>query len=721
MTFTSHHNLRAGLLMGTALILSAPALAQSPDVPDDEERREETVTVYGTSNPIPVFDYPGQVSVITRDDLDIFAPSTVSDALRDVPGLDFAGGPRRTGELPSIRGLSGQNVLILVDGARQSFTSAHDGRFFLDPELIGTAEVVKGPASALYGSGAVGGVLAFESVDAADFLEEDQTIGARIRLGYQSVNEETLATLSGFTRQGKFDGVASIGLRQSGDIELGSGASLPSDDDIQSALLKGSYALTDAISLEASWQRFDNTAIEPNNGQGLAGIGSTALDRDVEKDIVTDTYRAAITFNPASNDWIDTTLTAYQTDSKVDEFDQTVPRTISRDIETTGFSVRNASRFTLGQSENTITIGADWYEDEQVGTDDQTATGTRNGVPDGMSEFTGVFAQLESVIATQFGELLIVPGVRFDEFESSSSVSVGQKNSDDAVSPRFAASFEPAGATWLRAFGSYSEGFRAPSVNELYLDGVHFSVPHPILFHPARGSFVFVNNNFIPNPDLVPEKTETVEFGAGVDFRDVWSSRDRLQGKLSYFETDAQDLINLSVDFAYDLTCFAPPAFQPCTAGTTNSANVDSAQLEGWEGELRYDSERFFSQATLSIIEGTDNSDGSDLGSLTADRLALNFGVKMPEWNSRIGSRIQIADDFERREADGAGGFTIAEERAGYVVIDLYASWSPSFAENVRLDVGIDNIFEHDYDRVFEGVSEPGRNFKAALSWQFGV
>ncbi|WP_018146730.1 TonB-dependent hemoglobin/transferrin/lactoferrin family receptor [Henriciella marina] len=721
MKFTSHHSLRAGLLMGTALVLSAPALAQSPDVSDDEERREETVTVYGTSNPIPVFDYPGQVSVITRDDLDTFAPSTVSDALRDVPGLDFAGGPRRTGELPSIRGLSGQNVLILVDGARQSFTSAHDGRFFLDPELIGKAEVVKGPASALYGSGAVGGVLAFESVDAADFLAEDQTMGARIRLGYQSVNEETLATLSGFTRQGKFDGVASIGLRQSGDIELGSGASLPSDDDIQSALLKGSYALTDALNLEASWQRFDNTAIEPNNGQGTAGTGDTVLDRDVEKDIVTDTYRAAITFNPASNNWIDTTLTAYQTDSKVDEFDQTVPRTISRDIETTGFSVRNASRFTLGQSENTITIGVDWYEDEQVGTDDQTVTGTRNGVPDGMSEFTGVFAQLESVIATQFGELLIVPGVRFDEFESSSSVSVGQTNSDDAVSPRFAASFEPAGATWFRAFGSYSEGFRAPSVNELYLDGVHFSVPHPILFNPARGSFVFVNNNFIPNPDLVPEKTETVEFGAGIDFRDVWTSRDRLQGKLSYFETDAQDLINLSVDFAYDPTCFAPPAFQPCTAGTTNSANVDSAQIEGWEGELRYDSERFFSQATLSIIEGTDNSDGSDLGSLTADRLALNFGVKMPEWNSRIGSRIQIADDFERREADGAGGFTIAEQRDGYVVVDLYASWSPSFAENVRLDVGIDNIFEHDYDRVFEGVSEPGRNFKAALSWQFGV
>ena len=78
------------------------------------------MTVYGTSNPLPVFDYPGQVSVVTRDALDTLAPSAISDALRDVPGLDFAGGPRRTGETPSIRGLSGNNVLILLGRARSA-------------------------------------------------------------------------------------------------------------------------------------------------------------------------------------------------------------------------------------------------------------------------------------------------------------------------------------------------------------------------------------------------------------------------------------------------------------------------------------------------------------------------------------------------------------------------------------------------------------------------
>lgn len=711
--------LRTALIASSALSMTGIAMAQDT-ASDAQELREETVTVYGTSNPLPVFDYPGQVTVVDREALETLAPSAISDALRDVPGLDFVGGPRRTGELPTLRGLSGQNVLILLDGARQSFTSAHDGRFFVDPELIGTAEVVRGPASALYGSGAVGGVLAFESVDADDLLADDEAWGARARFGYQSVNEETLASLTAYTRQGAFDGIASFGIRQSGDIELGSGVDLPSDDDIQTALLKGSYDLTDALNVEASWQRFTNTAIEPNNGQGTLGTGDGVLDRSVEKDIATDTFRLGLTFNPVSNDWIDLGLNAYQTSSDVDEFDATVPRITVRDIETTGLNLRNASRFALGAADMTLTIGGDWYKDEQVGTDDQTADGTRGGVPNGESEFTGIFAQLETILPTPAGQFVIIPGVRYDEFESSSTIAPGQDNFDDAVSPRFAVSFAPQGAEWLRLFGSYSEGFRAPSVNELYLDGVHFQIPHPVLFNPAMGSFIFAPNNFVPNPDLVPEDTETIEFGTGVDFRKIFDESDRLQAKVSYFETDADNLINLSVNVVPDATCFAPPFFQPCTFGTSKSANVDRAELEGWEGELHYDSDRFFARASFSSIEGTDVSDGSDLGSLTPDRLALNFGVKLPEWNTRLGARVQHASDFEQRVSDGAGGFTVQDERDGYVVLDVYATYRPVFVDGLRLDLGVDNLLDEDYERVFAGVSEPGTNFKIAASWQFG-
>ena len=717
-----HCTLRAALIASTALAV-APIVQAEDDILEPfqvAELREDTVTVYGTTNPIAVFDYPGQVSVFDRTDIETLAPSAISDVLRDVPGLDFSGGPRRTGEVPSIRGLSGQNVLVLLDGARQSFSSAHDGRFFIDPELIGRAEVVRGPASSLYGSGAVGGVLAFETVDAADLLSEGETWGARVRLGYQSVNKETLASVTGFTQQGKFDGVASFGIRRSSDIALSSGVDLPSNDEIGTALLKGSFAVTNALSVEGSWQRFNNEAVEPNNGQGTNGLGTGTLDQDVDKDISTDTYRLGLSFNPAQNALIDLNLVAYQSTSTVDERDPTIPRFISRDIDTTGVSGRNAARFDFGAIEAVLTIGGDWYKDEQAGSDDQTDDGLRGGVPNGESEFTGLFAQIETTLNTPAGELLIIPGIRYDEFESSSSIAPGVENSDDAVSPRIALGFTPSGVEWFRAFGSYSEGFRAPSINELYLDGVHFELPHPVLFNPMMGQFVFVNNNFIPNPNLVPEKTETFEVGAGFDFANVLTKDDRLQAKLSYFETDADDLINLSVDAAFDPTCFIGPSFFPCSGGTSESANVAKAELDGWEGELRYDSDDWFLGLTYSAVDGVDTETGEDLGSLTPDRLALNFGFDLEEYNTELGVRIQYADSFERVERNEMDMLEAVESRGSYTVLDVYASWRPAFNERLRFDLGVDNVFDVEYERVQEGVFEPGQNLKIAASYQFG-
>src|SRR3546814_8780487 len=69
------------------------------------------------------------------------------------------------------------------------------------------AEFVRGPASALYGSGALGGVIAFRVVDAADFLDTDETAGYRVKTGWQGVNDEWTLGGTGFARSadGRFD------------------------------------------------------------------------------------------------------------------------------------------------------------------------------------------------------------------------------------------------------------------------------------------------------------------------------------------------------------------------------------------------------------------------------------------------------------------------------------------------------------------------------------
>jgi hemoglobin/transferrin/lactoferrin receptor protein len=700
-----------------ALAVSVNTVAQTqeptPEPKSGDFSALEEVTVYATSNALPVFDYPGQVSVVGREQIDLFMPSAVSDLMRDIPGVEFSGGPRRTGETPSIRGRGGENVLVLFDGARQSFLSGHDGRFFIEPELIGSAEVVRGPASALYGTGAVGGVLAFETVDASDLLIAEEGFGMRVRGGYQDVNDETYGSVTGYYKEGRLDMVASISMRDSGDIELGSGDSLASDDDILSGLLKAEYQLTDALQISGSWPRFENEAVEPNNGQGV-NQGDPTLGTLVNKDIEADTLRLGLAYNPAENNWINASLTAYTTQSKVKEAEIGTPRVTDRDVETDGLSVRNASSFLIGNSTHTITVGGDWFEDQQVGRDNDGIDGLRAGVPDGTSSFLGAFVQLESSFEQPLGlpgQLLLVPGVRYDDFESESDSVEAADNSDDEVSLRFGVSYGP--VEWLRLFANYAEAFRAPNLNELYLNGTHFTIPHPIL-----GPGAPIVNAFVPNPDLVPEDSETLEYGIGLDFNGVLSDGDRLAIKTSYYESDVTDLIDLFVEFSFNPTCFGPPFF-PCGAGVTSSRNVAEAELSGFELEGTYDSQRFFARAAYGTVDGENQANGADLGVLFPDRLNLDFRVKLPEINSSIGTRIQFADDFERKDFNSDTGLNeVVEARDDYVVFDIYATWRPAFISNIRIDASVENIADEDYERVFAGVSEPGRNIKLAVTWQ---
>ncbi|MEM0910262.1 MAG: TonB-dependent hemoglobin/transferrin/lactoferrin family receptor [Pseudomonadota bacterium] len=685
---------------------------------NNESNSVERISIYGTTNPIPVIDYPGQITVIEREEIEFLNPSTMSDLLRDVAGVEFSGGPRRTGETPSIRGRDGENVLILLDGARQSFISAHDGRFFLDPELVQVAEVVKGPASSLYGSGAVGGVLAFETADAADLLKEGTNFGLKYRLGYQDVNNESLLGITGFAKQNKLDVIFSLSARNSGDIELGSGATLPSDDDIITGFAKASYAVNDALTLEVSWQSFTNDVFEPNNGQGLNFGDGDTLDANVFKDITSDTLRFAGNYNPKNNNLINTNFTLYQANTDVEEFDPTLPRTTLRDIETTGFSVRNASEFNTDNIKTTLTVGLDYYKDEQVGTDDNNVSGTRNGVPNGEAEFSGVYAQLEVDIDEPLGlpgNVLIIPGVRYDSFENEAPGISEERNDDSAFSPRLALSYGFNDA--LRLFASYSEAFRAPSINELFLTGVHFNVPHPVLFNPQMGAFVFINNNFVPNPDLDVEESDNMEFGVSYDESDIFTKGDVLQAKASYFQSDVNNLIDLRVNVTFEPTCFMPP-FLPCSAGTSDSFNIANAELDGYELEAIYENSNIRLGVTFSTVEGEDLSNGSDLGVLTPDRLNIDLRYKLTEYRAVVGTRLQFANGFERFVFDAdTNAQVLAESRAGYGVVDIYSSWQPAFLDGLSVNFGVDNVFDRDYDRVFSNVSEPGRNVNLTLSY----
>jgi len=694
--------LGAGML-GLAAAWSGAAAAQEAAGEGVSEERllrfasvEDEVTVTATKNPTSVFAYPGSVSVIGREEIDDLLPSAISEIFSETPGVRFDGGPRRTGETPSVRGIEGEGVVVLFDGVRQSFLSGHDGRFFIEPDLLAAAEVVRGPGSALYGSGALGGVIAFRTLNASDLLGEGETLGVNLRTGYQSVNDEWAAGGTVFARSedGRFEGLASLSYRDGGDIALGDGNDLQADDEIVSGLVKASAKITDALKAEVSWIAYRDDAVEPNNGQGLS-TGDL-----VDKKVSSDTWRAALNYAPAGNNWIDAGLIAYINDGEVEESEIASSRVIAREVDSFGLVFDNRTRFAFGDNANvTFTYGGEYYEDEQTGEDNMSADGTRGGVPDAEARTYGLFVQAEASLDTALGEFSLIPAIRYDEFRNEGD---GIEADDGAWSPKVGLSWRP--MQWLLFYGNYAQAFRAPSFNELFADDIHFVIP--------LGPGVEAPNAFIPNPDLLPEESESWEVGAGLAFANMLFDGDEFTLKGGYYESNVTNLIDLEVNFAFSPACFSPMAPGTCNAGTSRYVNTTNAQLDGFEIEVSYDSPLLFAAAGYSSVNGVNKDTGDYVGILSPDRLNVTLGVKAPELWLRAGVRAEIAGRLDKVNAP-------TDARDGYETLDLFASWSPPSGalEGLRLDFGVDNILDAQFERVFAGVTAPGRNVKAQARW----
>lgn len=695
-----HNSTLAGGVSLLALMMAGPALAQTTDEETGVET-PEVLVITATRTEIPAFDYPGMASAIDAETIELTAPASLDDLLQELPGVEVTGGPRRTGQTLSMRGLSRENVTLLLDGARQNFNSAHDGVVYVDPMILSGVEAVRGPASALYGSGAAGGVIALRTADPDDLLSAGETFGMGAAAGHRSVDGEIRAGLTAYGRGEMFDALAHLTRRESGDIALGSGNDLPADDESLAGLIKLGADLAPGIRGELSWQAFRSDVTEPNNGQGNAGVGG--LNPLVEKDVTSDTFQLNAGIAPAGS-MLDLQIVAYTGRQGVQERETVSGRVIDRQLDSWGLRADQRFAFTFGGFDAGLTVGGEMYEDEQTGFDSDDPTGTRGGVPDAQSTFQGLFTQLELTGAAPFGlpgEIVLLPGVRWDSFESASVLAAD--NSDDQVSGRFGATYAP--NQNFRVFANWAQAFRAPSVNELYLDGTHFSLPHPIL-----GAPVFITNEFVANPNLRPESTETIEAGFGLSLRDSVRPGDRLEFKASVYETQAEDLINLSVNFAFPGSCFAPP-FLPCNAGTTNSANIAAATLTGYEAQLHYTSGSGFElSAALSDVDGEDDATGAPLGSLTPIRLFVDGRYTFDAPRLTFGARAEFAGDFDKTNDP-------ALEREGYTVVDLYGRWRPFADRGLAVSAGVDNVFDEDYSRTVAGASEAGRGFRIDLSW----
>ena len=142
----------------------------------------DTITVAASKTEETAIDALAPVSVVTLEQIQGLQPNRLSDIFYDVPGVTFQERGDDPATVINIRGLQDfGRVAVVVDGARQNYQrTGHNanGSFFLDPELVGGVDVVRGPTANIYGSGAIGGVVSFRTKDIQDVRASRRDAGA---------------------------------------------------------------------------------------------------------------------------------------------------------------------------------------------------------------------------------------------------------------------------------------------------------------------------------------------------------------------------------------------------------------------------------------------------------------------------------------------------------------------------------------------------------------
>ena len=663
---------RLVLLTGSLLVNTA-ALAAGTTESDPSQLK--TVVVSATRMEANIEDVARSVAVVEKEEIETLQPKSVAEVLRFQPNVSVVGGPRPGLQSVNIRGLTDNKVLQTIDGVRQEFNSGHRPEYFLDPELLKKVEVVKGPVSSLWGSGAIGGVVAQSTISAGDLLAPDDALGGFIKTGFNNNNDQSTTSAALAGRTNSVDWLLSGYYRDSNDLELGSGDSLEnSASRDEGALVKAEWQITDSQSLGFNYRTADASGAVPSNGTAPLSSSNFLINRDQ------DTSTFAIDYlldndSPLVNAY----AKLYWNSIDIDEDRVSDGRADSTELDVYGIQLGNQSE--VGGA--TILYGLDGYREEF----DANRSGADRPIPpEAETDVWGVFVQANIPLAKRWA---IELGARYDDF-SSESKNLDVDNSDSEVSPSAAIIWQT--TEWLELALRHDRAFRAPGSEELYTTGTHFCIGFP-----------FGCNTFVPNPDLKPESAANTELLAKIRLEDVFAD-DELQVNVSVFQNKVDDFIEQVV---------TAPSFVPFpNAGTSAWRNVDEAELEGFEIAADYRLNKLRFKLAYGQVRGEDDNTGRDLTNIPADTVTADLNYAFLNDRLVTGLRVIDAATQSRTPEDD-------QRFEGYTVGDLYATWQPVFLDGVKLGLTVNNLTDRNYQRAFEQLPEAGREVILSARYDF--
>ncbi|KAA0968136.1 TonB-dependent hemoglobin/transferrin/lactoferrin family receptor [Aureimonas fodinaquatilis] len=709
------------LMMSTcllALVASGAAGAQENSGTENVQLNE--VVVLSTRGEKRLLDVPQTISVIGRAEMDERNVRDIQDLVRYEPGVSVNRTTSITnpwGQLAgfTIRGMSGNRILMTVDGTRVQEQITDGSRDFFDMSNFKRVEIVRGPNSVLWGSDALGGAVMFQTRDPSDLLiGSDKPWALELKGGYDSFDRSFREQATGAYNFGDVSILLSYGRRDSKEarlsnaradggiwgcsrIDIGCDSLFPADTGVDNGLAKVVWTPNGEHTVKLTGEWFErNTSVDQlyDMSASVTGIPtissyvSEAYPRDLEmsrKRVALqhewlvgaswlDSVNWSLSYSPQSRQTDSTQTRLYSNRTQiVNQY-----RDYSEDFYEADLQLQ--SSFALGTTQHTLTYGFDGGHTkgdyQGINNTFNSLTGaTTTAINQGFS-FPRVTTDradiyLQDDVALFDGRLTVTPGVRLAHYAIDPT-------GDDSY-PGLPG-FEPekqsntelltsVGAIYhltdiYSAYASFGQGFKMPTSQQLF----------------QSSTDLFTGSAIVPNPTLKPESVDAYEAGIRGYYGNAYFSAGVFYSRYKNFIRSFQP------------TTVTDPSGNVFVAYTFD--NVEDVELYGLElaGEVEVtDYTRL--QASLSWSRGNQR--------VASDAAKTFFDAAVPI-TAIVGVTHQLPDYNLQFEVFGtfAAGKTDASNDAlflpsSYAFFDAYAKWTPR--DNFELTLGVENILDKRY------------------------
>lgn len=562
-------------------------------------------------------EVPQSVEVITKEDIENSGATNVIDALRTATNIEIpeAAG---VGHTLGIRGSGKNDVLVLLNGRRipgEGYGQVSTNTYVLsrlNVNNIERIEILRGPAGALYGSEASAGVI---NIITKKPEERSMTIGA-------ATNSREMSNYYHFD-SGK-DGKVSAAF----DANFTKARYFKWDD----ANMSKYYGPRQNYSLDIDYEMDKNNSLNlyldyENTDQQFKKFTSASGPFAYDGIYKVDRKSASLTYN-GKNTNSDYMVSATYGELKKDVTSAMVASSVSRS-EFKFWNVEARDTITLNDT-NRLTFGGEFRQD-----------GRKDSSIDETSNQYSLFVHDELKIGDK---LLLIPAIRYDHHDSFGS----------ETSPNIGATYAFTDSSRIKA--NYGEGYRAPSISELY------------------GTY--------SNADLKPEKSKGYELSYEQEFDD------KTAAKLTYFKNKKTDAIAIDYSLA--------PAYQ--------YMNIDKSSSEGVEFEIKHDLGNGF-----TIIGNYDYLDAmNDETNTRLNYSARNTYTAKMLWTEPVKQEWNITAWNKWYSDYRADGENHSVNTFNFVV-------NKRWGEKYRAYAGIDNLF----DKEITSMRYSGRLWRVGAEMTF--